>query len=778
MPYLFREKELIKLREAYEMLDSRGFQIRFIVGKTGMGKTVLVEHFLEEIEAQDEDVLVTGCSCTLVGGEYQPFKDILQEMIREVGIIRGNKRNRKEKWKRVFGASADVLLKVAPDLIGDFVPLGGLINTIGEKVVEESGLRKKIEMLKNGDPLLPDLLKLTDQYLEILKLVAGQYRLIVYIDNLQWADRSSLELLQRLQNGLRRLPVMLIACYRSTGLVFGAGEERHPLEAFVTHAQVNCGEVFIDLDARNEKERREWTEHLLALEKINEDGYFLNRLYRKTGGNPLYIRELIREMKENGRLEGNEQQGWQIALPVDWDMFPVRIEGVIREEVVALRTEQTEILACAAVQGQKFWLPVLSRITGIEEKELLNWMTDELGRQKHLVYEGECFRLEGKLMTSFCFSDSFLRDYLYKGLGGARRMMLHWQVAEALEELYVGKLDEVGYELAWHYEQSGEIQQALTYLEYSFVKAESEMDYRKGVECAERALKLEDADLYLWRWRKLKAMRMSGNYEGKILLKFYNSYSPEEEEEEWKKELWHILMLEGKFRQAMKIAESMENGKGCRGVTAFWLGDFRLCKEMLEGEERVFYQALTAFFCGEYEQAERFYQNLARVCGKGCQERLVVALLGVWLSFLDDDVERMKEELKRVADLRNRLGVNRLTSWLEWFEAVVSAESEIWRGLERIEQQYEKMHDKRGVTLWGMAVCRICLKKRLVDVFDRWWGKIVQLAALTGEKNHLGELYWLKKRRCEISGKKGDALEVENQIKEWMQETGGKILML
>lgn len=792
--FVCRERALQKLKEAYEEVDKSGFQIRFIVGEPGMGKTVLLDQFTDWVGRKDAKALVTGCSCHANGGEvedYQPFKDIFQSIVDELGSMEEGKQGRKEKWSRVFGASADVLLKVAPDLIENFVPMGSLLTSVGTKVLEGSGVQQKVEKMKAGNGLVTDVLKLADQYVDMLKLIAGRYRLVLYIDNLQWADRASVELLQRLTGMLRRLPVLLIGCYREADIACVSGRERLPLEAFVTRVKVERGNVFVDLAGECTEEKRRLTDLLLDSDLNAYTEKFREEIFLKTGGNPLFVNELLRMLKENGSLVEDPVRGWQEAEVLKWEVCPLRIEGVIREKVAALEEIQMNVLTIASVQGQFFLLSVVARMTGREEEELLEELTGVLGKQRHLVYEDECFRVNGHLVSRFCFSDAFLRDYLYGEIGKFRRIRLHGEVACLLEELYGEKVEEVCGQLAFQYEQAEEREKACTYMKMWVNKVAGQGDYAGILACCRRGAELAgtEAERYFFRIWRLKVMRKSGNYPADRLKEEYRQLEgPDEEKRELVWERWGIYMLEGDWMGALRWLGEFREKRGeaviAEGITRYWLGEFEKGRKLLEeheagmegeGEEVAawggFYRMLYAFHNGEYERAEEVLDRLKSERRR--EETVRIALLAeVWLAFLDEDTERMKEG---VEGWRKRGGyMDFVGKWMDFFAVVCEEEGQVWNRLEMLKKKYKAIGCKGGVTLYGLAVCRLCTEKGLYEVMAEVWKQIRQAIEKRKEKCYWGELCLLKGKSLEGSGKAEEAGRWLKEGWEWMENCGEK----
>lgn len=790
--FIYRERELQKLQKAYEGLEESGFRACFIVGEPGTGKSVLLDQFMEWVIRKDEGVLVTGCSCSIGGmeEEYRPFKDILQSIVEELESGEEGKRSRKEKWSRVFGASADVLLKVAPDLIENLVPMGSLLTSVGAKVLEGSGVQRKVERMKGEKGLGEEVLRATDQYAEVLKLIARRYRLVMYFDNLQWADKASVELLQRLTGILKRLPVLLVGCYRGTDIACAGGKERLPLEAFVTRLKVEQGDVFVNLDEGGTKEKERLTGLLLDTERNGYSERFRKEMFRRTGGNPLFVKELLRTLKENRSIGESADTGWRETERLQWEVCPLRIEGVIREKVAVLEKEQLNLLVAASVQGQFFLLPVLARMTGKQEDELLEVLTGVLGKQRHLVYEESCFRVNGYLVSRFCFSDDFLRGYLYRGLGGSQRVKLHGQAARLLEELYGDRKEDVWESLAFQYEQAGEREKATEYLKVGVEKLGETGDYAGICSCCERGLNIADeaVDKGFFRLRQMEAMRKSGSYPvGRLKEVYRESDGVKERSSRWMWERWELYMLEGDLPGALHWlggwGEEAEPYRSvAEGITNYWCGEFEQGRKLLDGTGATedgelaawcgLYRMLLAFHCGEYEQAEILLEGLKKEKRSGYETGRIALLAEVWLAFLDEDRERMREGMRkesREGERKDYIGKR-----IAFFAIAGTEEGTIWGRLEELKNWYRTSENKTGITLYGLAVCRLCVEKGLYEAAGEVWKEIGPAVEKRRERCYWGELCLLRGRCLKESGKEEEGSRWMEKGRMWMEKCGEK----
>lgn len=793
-----RERELEELLQAYGELAHKGFQPRFIIGEAGTGKTVLLESFTDTLNGTEEGVIITGSSCPFLpegSGDYQPFKDIIQSIIQEIAETQESKRTKREKWSRVFGVSADLLLKVAPDLIENFVPMGALITSVSSRVLEETGIQKRVETLKTGDSVVPDLLKIADQYVEVLKMITSRFKLVFYIDNLQWVDRSSADLLHRLSAALKNQPILFIGSYRSTDIDYYSGRERHPLEAFITRMKVNYGDVFIDLDQVGQEDRRSFMEHLLSREKNDYTLSFKDELFRRTGGNPLFVTEMIKALKGNNSLIKRNGEIWYDMLQVEWNIFPVRIEGIIRERVAALDEEKAIILMNASVQGHCFLLQVLAQTLEKPENELLDCLSRELEKQRHLVQEGICSRVGQQLVSVFYFSDCFFREYLYREMSVSRRMLLHSQIARILEKLYAGRTEEVCYELAWHYEKAGEYDFALQYIGICVIRAESKSDYsqvliiaRKGLELLSQTdINTGQATKLFWIQKELTALRITEilmSEERKNKCSLLNDMGKDVGYTGalfW--EYWMLQMEQGNLIGAREnaqhfILECPEKEKKyafiADGITCYWLGDTLHSRLILEKQldtwqetDEYFcwgalYWVLSLFQLSEYDEAEKRLGELIKhsVETGNVYLKTIALLAEVWLAFLDEDTETMKDKIPELNRMASGYHLEACFLWGTLFQGFILGQIQVWKGLEILKHTF---HGGYGVTLYALMVGRLCYAKRLYDVFDSCWDKLLIEVENSGEYCYFGELCLLRARYLQDQG-------MEEEVVHWLAE--------
>ena len=471
-PFVGRERELVRLRSFLgQGLLGRG-QVAFVTGEAGSGKTALLNAFTDEAQRQDEDLIVAVGSCNAqgrIGDPYLPFREVL-------GALTGTTDQHPRasgRLNRLLVHSAQVLVEVGPDLVNTLIPGSSLVAKIGKVAIEKVGWMDQLEKLTqkkrpaNGtDQPALEQGRMFEQYANVLRAIAQKHTLLIVIDDLHWADEASISLFFHLSRRIETSRMLLVGTYRPDEIET-AGGTRHPLEKVLSEIKRYAGDVWIDLGHAQETEKRAFVNRLLDSEPNQLGLDFREQVYQHTDGHPLFTVELLRSMQERGDLIKDPQGRWVIGHDLDWDTLPARVEGVIEERIGRLGPTEREILDIASVQGQTFTAEVVGQIVQIQMRQVLKALSQELERQHRLVQETGSLRAGRSLLASYQFAHTLFQHYLYERLGNAEKRLLHGEIAHVLEGLYTHQTDQVSPQLAWHYDQSGNTEQAITHLIHS-----------------------------------------------------------------------------------------------------------------------------------------------------------------------------------------------------------------------------------------------------------------------------------------------------------------------
>ncbi|TMM26447.1 MAG: hypothetical protein E6F94_06105 [Actinobacteria bacterium] len=297
-----------------------------------------------------------------------------------------------------------------------------------------------------------------------IEAVARDRPTMLVFEDVHWADRSLLDLIELLGARLRDLPILLLALARpdllDTRPSWGGG-----LPAYTA----------LPLDQLKESEARELAAHLLG---ASENGERAKRaaLLAETGeGNPLFIEQLAATLTETD----------------DDSPLPTTIRGIVAARLDALPAAERAVLLDAAVGGKVFWRGALERMTDDPDglPELLGALEgrDLIRRQTVSSIEGD---------QQFVFKHVLIRDVAYDLLPRARRRERHAQVAEFLQEA-TSETGEAAAALARHWRDAGEAERAIEHLIAVAEEAERGWAKDRAVAFYREALELlpeDDAD--------------------------------------------------------------------------------------------------------------------------------------------------------------------------------------------------------------------------------------------------------------------------------------------
>jgi DNA-binding SARP family transcriptional activator/predicted ATPase len=476
--FVARERELSRLRGFLDQVLAGQGQVAFVVGEAGSGKTALLQEFSQRAQLHP-DLLVAGGkgnAYTGAGDPYLPFRQALSLLIGDVEASWSAGAIDREQALRLWHlvpAAAQALVEIGPDLVGTFVPgtslLGqarasvhwsGEANTGWLAALEELVAHQAASPAGPG----PQQSDLFEQYTRVLHRLARSGALLLVLDDLQWADAGSIDLLFHLSRGLSGSRILIVGAYRPEEVALPRQGERHQLAPVVHELLRVFGDVRVDLDQAG---GREFLEAFLDTEPNDLDSAFRETLYRQTSGHPLFTIELLRGMQERGDLVRDPSGQWVEGVALDWDTLPARTEAVISERIGRLAGPLQEMLRVASVEGEEFTAEVVARVQAADERPVLRLLSSELDRQHRLVSARRMQRLDGQRLSRYRFRHILFQNYLYGGLDTVERAHLHEEVGRALEGFYEGRPDEVAEiaaQLAWHFREAGLVEKAVPYL--------------------------------------------------------------------------------------------------------------------------------------------------------------------------------------------------------------------------------------------------------------------------------------------------------------------------
>ena len=488
--FVGRKKELLFLSDHFRKALAGQTQCVFISGEAGIGKSALVGTFVRNALKTHPHVMTAfgkGNAFIGLGDPYSPFREILNDLCGLAGEVQfpvaqlpGSRQARSELFPKLVKA----ILRVGYDLIGVFIP-GRLLlnkaihwwneNAVGgsPEPVWLSELRRIVSRQEEQGAAHPPVTQtyLFDQFTQLVAEIAEITPLILVIDDMQWMDTASINLLFHIGKNLTNNRVMLIGAYRpvnspssadlnstspdsglTNNLIGQDLSSLHPLEAVINELKLSRGNIELLIT----QEEKGFTDALIDSYPNKLGQAFRRRFDQLTKGYPLMAVELLKSLFDSGGLI-RDNSGYVVeGKAINWDVLPAKIEALIKERLNRLTVTQRNILDIACIEGEFFSAEVIAALLGLTEEDVIQELTSGLGKQCNLVSTVNVEWLaSGQKISRFKFNHILYQKYLYGALTPIERARRHASVGLWLESLDKGDKNEKALILSWHYEQAG-----------------------------------------------------------------------------------------------------------------------------------------------------------------------------------------------------------------------------------------------------------------------------------------------------------------------------------
>ncbi|MEK6273851.1 MAG: ABC transporter substrate-binding protein [Actinomycetota bacterium] len=433
-PLVGREVELAVARETAEAVLAGSGGILFITGEAGIGKSRLAAELRTLVEASDSPHgrprwLEGRCVSYGESLPYWPYRDILREWL-SVSLQEPELRLRislRREVDRLFGERA---LEIYPYL-------GAML-----------GLTLEPEAAARLAELSPEALQYRtfEVVRALFERLADERPLIIAVDDLHWADATSLQLTEQLLGVTDSAAVLLVLEQRP--------ERDHPS----WHVKTVAAEQYphrsreLALEALSGEANGELLHSLVGEATIPPE--VEERILQGAEGNPFYLEELVGALVDTGVLV-RTRDGWRFEHEAEI-VIPPTVEKVILARIDRLSDSQRQVLTAASVLGRRFGLPLLEGVTGGNGslQESLNALQRvDLIREARRWPEPE-----------YRFKHALIQEAAYRTLLVAKRKELHRKAAEWLEAHYAEREEEVLGLLAHHALAAEDEEKAVRYL--------------------------------------------------------------------------------------------------------------------------------------------------------------------------------------------------------------------------------------------------------------------------------------------------------------------------
>ena len=444
-----RQKELSRLGACLDQVLAGSTMPVFLLGDAGSGKTSLMREFARIAQEAHPRLLIAGGQCnaqTGPGDPFRPFRDILAVLTGDLEIDWTVGMLNREQALQIWASIPDVIsavTTVGPNLFDILLPVSPLVHRIAPYLGENTGWFDQLQAVAHGEPFRHSGLEqgqLLDELTQVFRTVAGKYPLLLILDDLQWADEASLNLLFHLSRRLVGNRVLLLGSYRTGEDVARPqrtqpdAAERHDAESLILELGRQYGDIQVRLDQASPFEGRAFIDAILDLEPNRLGDTFREDLYLHTRGHPLFTVETLQSMRENQNIVVDGAGYWvenKSSLPAP---RPARVEAVIEQRLRGLNAFQRELLDVASVEGEGFTAEIVANVLGLNLATALKSFTHDLGQQHHLIQEQGQLHVRSLSLNRFRFHHLLIQEYLYSRLIPGEKRRLHSRIAEELEK--------------------------------------------------------------------------------------------------------------------------------------------------------------------------------------------------------------------------------------------------------------------------------------------------------------------------------------------------------
>jgi class 3 adenylate cyclase/tetratricopeptide (TPR) repeat protein len=406
-PLVGRDSEQANLRRAVdEALAGRG-GLALVAGEAGVGKSRLVAEVGAGAWSRGMRVLTGHCLEMDSVPPYLPYVEMIEEVI--------------------SGPRSPLALREA---LGDVAP---------EIARIAPALRRFFPDIAQPVELPPELARryLWNSFHEFVARGAQTQPLLLVLEDLHWADESTLLLTEYLAPLLREMPVQIIGTYRDDEI-----EISHPLSRVISQLGRRRLTDRISLRRLSSGGVRAMVEALAGQPPPEQ---LVRVIDSETEGNPFFVEELYLHLAESGVLL-DERGRVRPNLKVDEVSVPESIRHVIGERLSRLSRPTCEALVAAAVSGRVFDPDFVGEVAGVDRDTLIDALDEAESARLIAPFKGD-----GNLI----FTHELIRQTLLADVSTLKRERLHQQAANAIERRYADNLEEYAADLTHHLTRAG-----------------------------------------------------------------------------------------------------------------------------------------------------------------------------------------------------------------------------------------------------------------------------------------------------------------------------------
>ncbi|MFN0299886.1 MAG: AAA family ATPase [Burkholderiales bacterium] len=440
LPFVGRGAQFGQLRGLIANLATGNGYVALIEGEPGIGKSRLIGEVIRHAESLGLPTLLSSCYEIEQGMPYQPVIELVTQALDH--------------------CASGTLGRLPPISLAE---IASLVPTVAERVPDLPVLSTQLTEARQA--------RLFHAIEQLFDTLAGSGPLIVAVDDIHWVDDASLQFLHTVARHTARRRILLILAYRGEEIV---GNAR--VATLLESIRRDPSTRHFPLSRLTEADTRLL---LAAADPAFHAPAVGLSLHRETDGHPFFLISMMQSIADQGLPGGADSRSSPTAKSL-----PEAVRNSVRARLAHVPREARALLDVAAVLGRRFKFDTLLAATKASAPALLD-MIDTLV-QRGLLREEE-------VGGDYDFSHDKIREAVYVDIGGARRMLLHRAVAEALEPHAGGPSDERAAHLAEHFARGQVWAKAVAYLVKAVERSQRLFATRESLGLLDRVIELIDA---------------------------------------------------------------------------------------------------------------------------------------------------------------------------------------------------------------------------------------------------------------------------------------------
>jgi DNA-binding winged helix-turn-helix (wHTH) protein len=459
-PFVGRDAELRSLAERFDLARRGERQMVFLTGPAGVGKTRLVETFLDRpaLHSANPPVWIARGTCVEQHGPGEPYLPVLK------AIERLAHRTDADRLTTLLRRTAPTWLAQMPWLLAD----------------DAEALRQSLQAARAE--------RMLREFAALIEALTADLTLVLVLEDLHWCDPATVDLLTLLGERRELARLLVIGSYRPAELAVHEHVLANAVRGMQLHRQ--CSEL--PVHEFSESSVRDYLEARFPGAELPAP--LAQRVHAHTDGNPLFVTAVVDHMLAQGWIL-ETAPGWSFvaAATQTSDLgLPDDARRMIAAQLDGLSPADRSLLDAASVAGLEFVAQTVATALRADLDDV-EARCETLARpQRFLRFAGSGDWADGGAALQYALVHELFRRSVYEAIPAGRKQRLHQRVGEALESAYGARASEIAAELAAHFQAGGDYPRALTYLAAAAARARQRFAGREAIGYLTAAIALAE----------------------------------------------------------------------------------------------------------------------------------------------------------------------------------------------------------------------------------------------------------------------------------------------